>query len=228
MATSGNFLTNEYTGVGSQYPRRLIFEWGINSQSIPSNTTSIWWNVRGYGGSSGYWTRNFATRAWINGGQVLSAGTVDMYNGTVLGSGNATIGHNSNGTGSFSASADGRIYQNAVNVSGSGAWDLPTIPRYASINSWSRTDVRDTSFYNSVSVSDTCDTLQYRLNGGSWVSVGSGTFTSRAWTISGLNASTTYTVQLRVKRQDSQLWTESGVANVTTDLQNKFFDMIDW
>jgi len=61
----------------------------------------------------------------------------------------------------------------------------------------------------------TADAVQYRLNGGSWVSTGhSGT--SGSYTISGLNENTTYNVQIRTKSQASQLWSNEPSYNATT------------
>lgn len=51
------------------------------------------------------------------------------FNGTTVASGSFTISHNSDGSKSFSASAEEGIYTFAVNCSGSGSWSLPTIAR---------------------------------------------------------------------------------------------------
>lgn len=57
-----------------------------------------------------------------------------------------------------------------------------------------------------------CDASQYSLNGGAWTD-------GASWpnyTIGGLSPGTGYNIRTRIKRSDSQLWTESGYLYVTT------------
>lgn len=57
-----------------------------------------------------------------------------------------------------------------------------------------------------------CDASQYSLNGGAWTN-------GANWpnyTIGGLSPGTGYNIRTRIKRADSQLWTESGYLYVTT------------
>lgn len=124
MATSGSFNTTSY---GSRY---LTFSWERQSYSIENNTTTIKWTLKGAGGSSpGYYVSgNF--KVTINGKQVyFSSKRINLWNNTVVATGTTTFNHNNDGTCSFSASAEAGIYTVAVNVSGSGSWDLETIPR---------------------------------------------------------------------------------------------------
>lgn len=132
--TSGAFETNVVGGLGSS-PNRMRFEWSLASQNIAGNYSTINWNIRGVGGAGGYWTRNFNARTTIHGSLVQSTGAFDMYQNSVFGSGSFNIGHDSAGNMTFGASAVGRIYYNTDNSSGSGAWELPTIPRHATLNS---------------------------------------------------------------------------------------------
>ena len=71
--------------------------------------------------------------------------------------------------------------------------------------------VDETSVKFTWNASKACDAMQYSLNGGSWIG-GNWPQTN----ITGLSANTQYSVKIRVKAQDSQLWTESGVKYVTT------------
>ena len=72
----------------------------------------------------------------IDGSVVYSSSTrINLKNGTVVASGTYTMTHNSAGARSFSASAEAGIYYVAVNCRGNGSWDLPSIPRAATINS---------------------------------------------------------------------------------------------
>lgn len=124
MASSGSFSTNSYDG------RYLRFEWRVSSQSIPNNNTIIFWALKGTGGSTSSWYLSGNFKVVINGSTVYSSSTrIKLYNGTLVASGNFTINHNSDGSKSFSASAEAGIYYFAPNCHGSGSWSLPTIAR---------------------------------------------------------------------------------------------------
>ena len=132
MASSGSFNTSGYSG------RYLTFNWSIASQDIGNNRTVINWSVVGAGGSTTSWYKAGNFKVVINGSTVYETGQNDrisLYNGTTVASGQATIGHNSDGTKSFSASVEAGIYTYARNVSGSGSWSLTNIPRQANLTS---------------------------------------------------------------------------------------------
>ena len=133
MATSGSFNTNAYAD------RYLTLEWYVKSQSVTNNTTTISWTLKGAGGSTTRWYYTSDFKVLINDAQVYYyASSIQLYNGTVVASGEYTINHNNDGTGSIDASAEASIYVSYVNVSGSGSWDLPTIARASqpSINTY--------------------------------------------------------------------------------------------
>lgn len=124
MANSGNFKTTSYES------RHLIFEWQVASQSIDRNQTTISWTLKGAGGGSGYWYMAGNFKVVIQGSTVYhSESRIKLFTGTTVASGNYTISHNADGTGRFSASAEAGIYYYAVNCSGSGSFELPTIAR---------------------------------------------------------------------------------------------------
>ena len=129
MATSGSFETGKYGGV-----RGLYFSWWVNSQSISGNYTDIGWNFVGSGsGSTWYYTLNGYLN--INGGRVWTQGSskIQLSSGTVVASGTTRIYHNNDGTKSFSADGGATIYNYGTWQTGSGSWDLPTIPRQANV-----------------------------------------------------------------------------------------------
>ena len=129
MANSGSFTSSNYQG------RSVRFEWSVANQSIEGNYTDISWTFKGYGGSSTwYYTHNAYLN--INGERVYTqgSGSVKLSNGTVLKTGTTRIYHNADGTKSFGADGGAGIYTNAVNCTGSGSWDLPTIPRASSFS----------------------------------------------------------------------------------------------
>ena len=130
MANSGSFNTTGYQG------RYLTFSWSLASQSTDTNSSVISWSLKGAGNASSSWYNAGNFKVVINGSTVYSSSTrIKLYNGTVVASGSFTIAHNSDGSKSFSASAQAGIYYVAVNCSGSGSWSLPTINRYALITS---------------------------------------------------------------------------------------------
>lgn len=129
MATSGSFETGKYGGV-----RGLYFSWWVNSQSISRNYTDIGWNFVGSGsGSTWYYTLNGYLN--INGGRVWTQGSskIQLSSGTVVASGTTRIYHNNDGTKRFSADGGATIYNYGTWQTGSGSWDLPTIPRQANV-----------------------------------------------------------------------------------------------
>lgn len=95
---------------------------------------------------------------------------------------------------------------------------FPTIPRYANVSCSLNSKTINSAKLN-YSVDATIDAVQGRVNGGSWQGL-----SGNPVTFSGLSANTTYNLQLRVKRQDSQLWSESNTISVTTHDYAKITD----
>lgn len=130
MASSGSFNTSAYSG------RYLQFSWSIKKQDIANNKTTISWSLKGAGGNSQTWYKSGNFKVVINGSTVYSSSTrIQLWSGTVVASGEAVIPHNSDGTKTFSASAEAGIYTVAVNCRGSGSWALTAIPRTATVTS---------------------------------------------------------------------------------------------
>ena len=133
MATSGTFKTSAYDGACLQ------FDWSLKSQSIVNNQSVISWTLKGAGIKSGYWYMAGPFKCIINGTTVYQSNTrIKLYTGTVVASGELAIGHDTNGSKSFSAYAECAIYTSAVNCKGSGSWSLPDIGRASqpSLNTW--------------------------------------------------------------------------------------------
>lgn len=130
MASNGSFNTSGYNG------RYLQFYWSIKSQSIANNQTTISWSLTGKGTASSSYYKAGNFKVVIDGTTVYSSATrINLYNGTVVASGEYTMTHNAQGQRSFSASAEAGIYTFAVNCTGSGSWSLTDIPRQATITS---------------------------------------------------------------------------------------------
>lgn len=162
MASNGSFNTSAYSN------RYLTFAWSVQSQSVANNTTTISWTLKGAGSASGYYKAgNF--KVVIDGTTVYSTSEntrINLYNGTLVKSGTFTLNHNSNGSKSFTASAQAGIYTYAVNCTGSGTFSLPTIARVSTINSVTGSKITDTFnvAYTKYSTSFT-NNLQIAVNG---------------------------------------------------------------
>ena len=137
MASSGSFLTNGWYSSSKGDYVYLEFAWSVESTSIANNSTTIYWELRGKRTASGYVNAG-GFKVVIDGTTVYSKSTdyrIELKNGTVVTSGKYTLSHDNTGKRSFSASAEGGVYTYAVNCKGSGSWELPTIPRKATITS---------------------------------------------------------------------------------------------
>ncbi len=124
MASSGSFNTGNYEG------RYLQFSWTEKNQNVANNTTTISWTLKGAGTGKVKWYKAGNFKVVIAGETVFSSATrINLYEGTVVASGNYTFKHNADGTKSFTASAEAGIYSIAVNCTGSGNFTLDTIAR---------------------------------------------------------------------------------------------------
>ena len=211
MAKSGSFNTSGYEG------RYLTFSWSIKSQDVVTNKTVINWSLKGAGTgqSSWYYAGNF--KVVINGSTVYESATrIKLYDGTSVASGTATISHNTDGTKTFSASAQAGIYTVAVNCTGSGSWAIDAIPRYPSVTQ-TLSSKTETSITMKWSSDSTIDYIWYSTdNGSTWTGINVTDGKSGSYTISGLSPNTTYKVVTSLRRKDSQLWKNSSPLSVTT------------
>ena len=171
MASSGSFNTTGYQG------RYLKFSWSVSSQSVANNTTTIAWTLKGAGTASSSWYRSGNFKVVINGSTVYSSSTrIQLYDGTLVASGNYTMTHDTAGNKTFSASAEAGIYTVAVNCSGSGSFTLPQIARAAKITAAPNfTDIQNptinyqnsagnsvTSLQACISLTGSTDNIAYR------------------------------------------------------------------
>ena len=156
MASSGSFNTTGYQG------RYLTFAWSVSSQSVANNTTTIAWTLKGAGTASSSWYRSGNFKVVINGSTVYSSSTrIQLYDGTLVASGNFTMTHDTAGNKTFSASAEAGIYTVAVNCSGSGSFTLPQIARAAKITAAPNfTDIENPTITYQNSAGNSVTTLQ--------------------------------------------------------------------
>lgn len=202
----------------------IIFNvWEI-STDIATNTSKVGWSIQMRANSGwGFSTIGSTIVATIDGQQVYnqyaqrSCGSGQTV---TWASGEATIGHNSDGT--KTAYCECAYTQKSTssytpgNGTASGNIGLSTIPRYADITTLYASNIGGYDglhgLYVTWDANAPCDHLQYSLDNAGWADA-SGYPTFAIW---GLGPNTSHSIRIRVKRQDSQLWTESGYIYGTT------------
>ena len=213
--------TNEYLNSNGYRGRYIELHWWRtgtwNGTTCGSN---IHWELHGRGQASSSWYKAGNFKVVIN-GQTLynSSDRINLYNGTLVASGDISIEHDNNGSKYFTASIEAGIYTYAVNCSASGGWWLDSIPRNLdSINLTERSHG-----YNYIQVGWKCsparDYTQYSLNGGVWTDAGDAVASdgkSGWFNVMNLKESTKYTIKVRLRRADSGLWSESNTVTITT------------
>ena len=125
--TSGSITTN------ASYNRSITLSWSKVHTDIKGNYDDINWTLKGSGTGLG-WIKAGNFKVIIAGEQVYYSTTrINLYNNTHITSGTKRIYHNNAGKGSFEAYCEAGIYEVAVNCTARGNWELPDIPRWASI-----------------------------------------------------------------------------------------------
>ena len=221
MATSGSFNTGS---VGNFY---FTIAWKRTGYDSSKNEHYINVTVTAHN-TPGYYRTVYAKKLTANGTTIFEeAGTSgngkSYYDGNQVTSKDITVkSSNSAGDGSLNLSFEAGVGQYpSTNCSGSKKYDLDRIPRYLTSIKLENT----AQSYNSLSFKWTCsperDWTQYRIkkNGGSygaWTDAGDTGTTSGTFSIGGLSESTSYVVQVRLRRKDSQLWSESNEVTKST------------
>lgn len=218
MSSSGSFKTSAYDG------RYLLFSWEISSQNIANNTTTISWTLSGAGTASvGYYKAgNF--KVVIDGKTVFnSSERINLYNGTVVKTGTYVFNHNSDGSKTFSASAQAGIYTTAVNCTGSGSFTLNPIPRASTILSVSGNKITDKySVKYSKAVSTYTDTLQINVSGRAVSQKISNYASGSAFSLSTALKKDIYSVNAQSASLEFQLVTYNGSTKIgTSDIIKK-------
>lgn len=204
----------EWGGANSWSAGRLEFSSYSNGSQANSSRVDMRLYARRSDGGRSY-NYSAGSNFWVQCNGSTQYETYQVVSGsgwTLVCAKSFTVGHNSDGTKTVNISGGGSIPGTTFNINSySVNVTLDRIPRYAKINSFANSDVTQISASFTWSVDSTCDFLQYSLNGGSWVNASGSPFT-----IGGLQPNTSYSVKIRVRRQDSQLWTESGTLNIKT------------
>lgn len=208
----------EWGRVTGSYNVAVIGTWALLSQSIEKNESYIRLYLYGhYPGNSSTSSAGSSFSSFGILGTEIYTGSYRWYGGGnyyLLGYKDITVVHNANGT--FPATSVG-FWANSYHISNQEKWGtipagaVATIPRYAKFTKHAVSSTTTTSVSVAWTADSTCDAVQYSLNGGSWVTTSGSTYT-----ISGLSPNTSYTIKTRIRRKDSQLWTESGSISAKT------------
>lgn len=210
MAVKGSFSTNK---IGNFY---LKFSWERTGYDEAKSETYIKYELVAHN-TAGMYRSIWGRKLIVNGKTVyekaaVAASEKAYYDGDIVTSGTATITGNSEGNASFSASFEGGVgqYPNS-NCTGSGSWTLDRLNRYASFTEHRIAGKSSSSITVTWGADKDIDYSEYSLNGGNWTHA-----PAPPYTISGLAPATQYTIKTRIKRADTQMWTESGTLTETT------------
>ena len=204
----------------------------LEATSIQDNASTVSYSFKisslGGGWNWEQWGANITYTVTVNGNTYTgSIANYDGYSDVTLKSGAFAVKHNNDGNKtisfSFSVSDTSGTNYTCGNASASGTMALATIPRYLSITSFYCAHATETSAVISWSVSDPRDSTYYSLdNGATWI--GSATegeslandLKSGTFNIFNLIENRSYSIKVKIKRTDSQLWTESDTITFST------------
>lgn len=201
----------------------ILFSWSSTGSSITGNYTDISWSLVLYSLAYGKISSS-ASKSWsvnVNGSTYSGTNTIGIGNNTskTLASGSTRIYHNTDGSKSFNYSFSQTFnitfnsWVGTVSDSGSGTLDM--IPRYASVNGFTISDISQTSVSYSWSADYVCSKISCYLNGtlqgSSVINSSSGTYTA-----ANLSPDTTYSLYFVITRKDSNLTTQSETKSFTT------------
>lgn len=138
MATSGVVVTTKWKGNNGD--RYLYFTWSRASYDTAAQTTTINWNLSSLGSYGGYIMAG-PFEVVIDGSQVYYDNSrIKLYSNQQLKSGTTVIKHNVDGSKNFTVIVRCALYSSAINHSGSGTFELPTIGRPSIVSAPNFTD----------------------------------------------------------------------------------------
>lgn len=213
---SGSFNLTK-TGSTSSY---ITFKcsWSSTSNGAAANSSTVTVTVTASKSSSStantYGTQE--TTATVGGTSQKTSGsfTLAPSKTITLLSKSYTVKHDADGTKKVTISVN--VGGNVIYGNGSATVTLDTIPQYATVSQslTSRTETTATMAWTSDS---TIDYIWYSTNNGTnWTGINVADGKSGSYTINNLSPNTTYQVRTKVRREDSQLTTNSTALSVTT------------
>ena len=218
---------------GSKGHHKFILNVAGGSISAKDNTSTVSFSfvISSLGGGWNWeqWGANITYTVTINGTKYTgSIANYDGYSDVTLKSGSLTVAHNTDGNKtisySFSVTDTSGTTYTCGNASASGSLALATIPRYLSITSLNISNITETSAIVNWSVDSARDSTYYSFdNGTTWIGSSTNGETlasdtkSGTFNLLGLAPNKAYSIKVKIKRTDSQLWTESSTSFTTYD-----------
>ena len=184
-------------------------DWKITNQSIENNYSDIYWKIylKITGGDQWYSNAVQIKSLKINDSTIVSSKKYSNIQGKgdhQLIDGTVRVYHDTTGNKELPIELTGYLYSYG-NQTGSGSFELETIPRYASITNFSVDKRDETSVLFKYSIDSVCDMCWYSTDdGANWNELSENNI------VSGLSPNTSYNFKLRVRRKDSQLTTDSN------------------
>lgn len=161
---------------------------------------------------NGWYYNNLRLKLYLNGSDVYTKDCKSSSTGWSIDfdSGWHTVSNKTSGTTPFYFTVKDTQNSGWCNYT-SNTYQLDVAPAYfTSTPTFTLTSRTETTATFSWSTPQTCSTVQYKINDGSWVDVvGDANSTSGSFTISGLSANTYYTIYGDFKRRDSGLWAQT-------------------
>ena len=203
------------TSYGGRYLKLTVWE---DSYSVANNESYVKWKFESIGGEHNYydiynWGVEVAGQT-IYATQTTKWDTYKFPAAKGTREGTLTIAHKSDGSADpVSFILKGRVYYSGNN-SYTGSINLTKIDRYATFTKFQVNSTTEHTATLEWAADVECDAIQYSLNGGAWATPTGSTYPT--FSISGLSPGTSYSIKARIKRTDSQLWTESSTITATT------------
>lgn len=154
----------------------------------------------------------------LTGSSGISGSDVWYFGNETILTGQYTVNHSDNGSGSSTVSAYAYNKYWGIDHWFSGSFDLPTIPRYfTKTPTLSTKNITTTSVILNWSTSENCNRVRYKLdNSSNWINVFSGSSKTGTFTINELDSNTEHTLYIECRRADSNLCSNSNKINFTT------------
>lgn len=161
---------------------------------------------------NGWYYNNLRLKLYLNGSDIYTKDCKSSNKGWSIDwdAGWHTVSNKTSGTTPFYFTVKDTQNSGWCNYT-SNTYQLDVAPAYfTSTPTFTLTSRTETTATFSWSTPQTCSTVQYKINDGSWVDVvGDANSTSGSFTISGLSANTYYTIYGDFKRRDSGLWAQT-------------------
>lgn len=212
MAATGNTVTLQSGAYQGRYMKLTC----TSTQDIANNKTNISWKLESIGGSSSYYAT--ICRVYIAGTEVYNIDKGYSYKQFPVAKGSTTgslsVTMDSGGNKLIYVDMDVAIYTSSTTrYSVDGGWQLPTVPRYPTISSFSVNKISGSStslsfVWAASAPGGNISKLEYSTDNGATFKTASSA--TSPLTVSGLASNTGYNCKIRVTSSASGLTATSG------------------